>query len=336
MDSDEDGEFEGALPHEGRYAVEVEAEGARVRRRFDGVAVRADESGRARLELELPDVEVKGRVVGEDGEPVSGALVIARQAAENIPATVASDGDGRFVLRGIAEGRTLLSARATQAGRSLHSDSQTVEVRSGTPAPPAVLVLRPDDELVGRVVSHAGQGVSLATVMLFPERPALTASPVDTATTDATGTFRMKLGSGLASGNLVVLAAGYALRAVPWAGGLRDPVELRVDPFGGTVRVELGSLVEAIRQRQLVVIVYQDGALLALDFLSRSWAALNGVRPGVGAEAVIPRMAPGQYRACVCGWVELLTRGEAAIERDRCVSGRLGPLGEVRLRLPES
>ncbi|MEW6336107.1 MAG: carboxypeptidase-like regulatory domain-containing protein [Acidobacteriota bacterium] len=336
LDCGEEGQFVGVLPHEGRYDVEVAADAPRVRRRLEGVVVRADESGRARLELELSDVEVHGRVVTEDGEPVGGALVILRQAADGIPSTLASEPDGSFALHGLAEGRIFLSARATHGGTSMHCDPQSIEVRSGTPAPPVVLVLRPDDELLGRVVSHSGQGVSLAVVMLFPERFALTANPVDTATTDAAGAFRMKLTSGQTSGNLVVMAAGYALRAVPWAGGSRDPVELRVDPFGGTVRVVLGGVEEAVRQRRLVVILYQDSALLSLDLLSRTWAALNGVRPGTGAEAVIPRMAPGGYRACVCEWTELLSRGEAAIGREHCVSDRLSPLGEVRLRLPGS
>lgn len=74
--TDERGQFSTTLPRSGAWTVSVEAEEPSISVEWFGVAVERPRDGRpARLELRLPKIEVRGRVVSAEGQPVPGALV---------------------------------------------------------------------------------------------------------------------------------------------------------------------------------------------------------------------------------------------------------------------
>ena len=75
MESDDEGRFHGILPREGPWKIEVQA----AEPAFSTSAraeVDAGRSGKATLDIRLPDTRIFGRVVDEQGKPVARADVI--------------------------------------------------------------------------------------------------------------------------------------------------------------------------------------------------------------------------------------------------------------------
>lgn len=120
------------------------------------------------FELETLDLSepggIEGEVVDERGEPVSGARVSVGVAPAYLPAgalppgVAQTDGNGRFVLNGVAEGTHVLDALSSVAGRG---QARGVEVRSGRVTDGVRITLAPagGDDLVegGNVAMTLGE-----------------------------------------------------------------------------------------------------------------------------------------------------------------------------------
>lgn len=139
-------------------------------------------TGRADRAFELEPIDlsepggIEGEVVDERGEPVSGARVSVGVAPAYLPAgalppgVAQTDGNGHFVLNGVAEGVHVLDALSSVAGRGQARD---VEVRSGRVTDRVRITLTPSggDDLVegGNVamtLGERGAGTELEVVVI--------------------------------------------------------------------------------------------------------------------------------------------------------------------------
>jgi protocatechuate 3,4-dioxygenase beta subunit len=139
-------------------------------------------TGRADRAFELGAVDmsepggIEGEVVDEQGEPVSGARVSLGVAPAYLPAgalppgVAQTDGNGRFVLEGVAEGVHVLDALSSVAGRG---QARGVEVRTGRVTDGVRITLGPTggDDLVegGNIaltLGERGTGTELEIVIV--------------------------------------------------------------------------------------------------------------------------------------------------------------------------
>jgi len=182
LKSNENGEFFGSLPHDGRWEVDIEA--------ADGsfamaavVDVPHPKNGTSELEIALPDTKLEGIVVTEEGyAPAGKTEVTVRPLSSGQTLTVReTDEEGRFLFRGLPEGPLRMSARSLweEEGESEEeqlalTDGSSVEKRlilhpkrhikgvitaQGRPLPGARILV----ETVGDIMDRGGHGLSDAT-----------------------------------------------------------------------------------------------------------------------------------------------------------------------------
>jgi peroxiredoxin/protocatechuate 3,4-dioxygenase beta subunit len=130
---------------------------------------------------------IDGTVVGPDGRPVPGAVVLygpdKSQAVNSIP-PVTADAHGRFTL-GIAPGAiSVLTARGAGFGPALET------IRVGTEPQHVTLALQPPRSVAGRVADSAGRPIAGATLSVGSWRGV--ESLEEDITTDADGRFLWK------------------------------------------------------------------------------------------------------------------------------------------------
>lgn len=177
---EDDGSFGGYLPREGTWSVELAEAPASCRRcggetavQLDAVEVETGPSGKAILELRLPDTEVRGEVVearGEAFEPAAGAWINgvrfpdSNDRPPNELRTVTAD-DGTFTVRGVDPGP--LQLYATGGDGDAQSPFVGVHVAEGVETPPVRLVLRRMTTIAIQLQSPDG-AVGGATVTARP------------------------------------------------------------------------------------------------------------------------------------------------------------------------
>lgn len=330
--SDSDGEFSGALPREGDWEVDVDAAKPLVRRRFPQVAIRPlGDTGSAKVEIVLPDTKILGEVVQEDGAKVAKARVIAVELTTAYPTALETDAEGRFEVVGIPEG--LLNLMADKAGS--RSDEVAVQITEGATPPPVRLVLRKTQEISGTVVSSAG-GVPGARVFALALSPSSSGfvPKGSQSTTDAQGRFQIEVASSAAEVQIVVLPPGFAASLQRLQGIPKGPLEIRVDPRGGTLTfrpVDLGKPEDPASARLIVLL---NGAFVD-ESLLRMWAEINGVRNADPGQLVIPQLPAGTYTACWARLSDAMQIFRSGIPGSAaCDSGSLSPGGELILEAP--
>jgi hypothetical protein len=323
MTSNEEGSFQGVLPKEGSWRVEVAA----VEPVIDteaSVDVKADRNDVASVELLLPDTLLSGRVLDEANRPVPGSHVTLLGAEARL--AVSTGDGGLFELRAVPEGRLVLSARASAAEGSLTSDEVMVEVAQGIPVGPVDLVLRRMESITGRVESLRGP-VAGAAVSLAPRLPPMGLS--QTTYSEMDGRFSSRVPAGTQTALAIVSAPGRALKAfeIPVSS---DTTVLFVPEEGGELKVVLPFSPEDPQGHSFAPIVMQNGLPLPLRDLSR-WAAGHGSKPSEENVLHIPRLAAGEYRVCLIS----VAVGEPATE-SKCAEGSLSEGGTLVLNLASS
>lgn len=330
--SDADGEFAGVLPKSGWWPLEVEAPRHELSVKTR-VEVRPDSDGEAFLPIELPDTELFGRVVDESGQPASGARVLLSHSLGS--ATTETDTTGAFSFRAFEAGPASLRAQARTPEGTASSQSVALPVAESVPLEPVELQLTRSRKIQGRVVSAGGVPVAGALVDLSTISPP-SAALLRSARTDPEGAFTGEVHPEATMLRAVLSPPGYALQVQSVPPG--DPLVLTASPEHGTLIVHLGpeSLHEQSAPQRLVVLA--DGHELPTPRL-RGWAQGHGVTwPADGTSLEVPRIAPGNYRACLARTDRLiqsaLAEGDWRTGLERCDEGFLSQGGTLTLQVP--
>lgn len=324
MEANPEGEFFGVLPREGRWNVEVEATEPRLESRIR-VDVRTSDSGKASLEIKLPDTHVFGRVLTEAGEPVHQARVAVQ--GESLEHFTLSDPDGRFDLRGLPAGFAWLGAESS----SRLSDRVGVTLSEDSEVGPIELRLRAMESLAGTVTSRRGPiaGAQVEVMVPAPEG-------WGSATTDPEGAFSVQIPQGARRAMAMVAAPGYALRTFDLALG-GGPISLVLSEEGGTLEVAFSDASVAILQQGSLGFVVRQNGLPIPPLALQRWA--QGQSPGDstnGKTLRFPNVAPGEYRACLMPRQLPLLSSEAVLSAAgvRCDEGTLSSGGTLSLKPP--
>lgn len=189
-----DGGFEGSLPADGTWNVQITPKEAlqRIRTRVD-VRVPPDDT-KATVAIDLPGGQIDGIVVDEDGKPLPEVEVLVLRG-NSVAANAGSDPDGRFTVTGLEPGQFVLYAKT----RELLSDYQACTV-SATSATRQTLVLRAPAALKGRLLHASGAPLVGALIRYFRGDEMLT------TVSGPTGRFTLDLAPGAQFADIVVVA----------------------------------------------------------------------------------------------------------------------------------
>lgn len=317
VESDPEGSFQGILPRDGPWTVDIQAAEPRLSTRAR-VEVKADRAGRALTEIVLPDTRVFGTVVDDKGDPVPGADVLFM--SERIELLERADAAGRFEIRGLPQGPSWLNA----VDEPLASGRVFVSLVPDRTVGPIELRLRRSKRMAGTVVSP--DPVSGARVDLIASIPSDGGG--GTARTGQDGSFEIDVPEPTQRVVAVVSAPGFALRAFERGAG--EPLTLPVSTDGGQLEIRLGMKTEDLVRRDLGVAIFQNGIPVPSS-LVRQWAQDQGQWPA-GQDLRIPNVASGEYRICLVP-VRLPLEGDPARAGAACDSGLLPAGGSLSLRL---
>lgn len=319
VESDDEGRFHGVLPRDGLWRVEVQAAEPPLKT-WTRAEVDAGASGKATLEIVLPDTLVFGRVVDEQGKPVSGADVIAQAETVNVP--FVSDPTGRFEARGLPEGLVWLAAETSERV----SNRAFAQLSEGGAVGPIELRLRPTRPLSGTVASPRGP-VAGARVVLLARTPDGGGAQ---AVTDIAGTFQVDLPREASRIEAIVSAPGFALQVFDAQAG-SEPLALHVTEEAGDLALKLPPGEEMMRGN-LILATYQNGLHIPANVLSQwSYGQGEDLQRKDGSFR-IPRVAPGEYVACLVPQHLPPSLGLGSVPTGAgCDSGLLAPGGTLSL-----
>ena len=332
MVTDNDGEYSGFLPREGKWKVDVTSEHPLVHSAPVVNVKYSSDLGWASVDIALPDTRLRGTVVGEDAQAVAGATVAVIGGGGERFATTSGE-DGAFDVAGLAAGIVTVQASDTVADGPRTSDPLTVVLASGSTSAPIQLVLKRSREVTIRVLNDQGQGVFGALVELFrdPAEGLITESPW--GSTDFTGEVRLRVPRGIPRWTMEVGAQGYCFGVFDFESDSDAPVSVVLTRYGGTLRLRVaGPLLAPDNYSSDIALVWLDGRMLNTSTL-QAWAAANGWPIGPRLqELTLPQMPQGQYVLCYVSALSVLSPG--GLDRSRsphCAGGFLPPLGELVL-----
>lgn len=338
--SNEEGNFYVFLPRRESWVADIDKESIHLRARVEGIRV-DKEPGEpwAKVEIEVPDTRVFGKVVDEAGQPLPRALVEVKGPGEGESHQVFADEDGAFEVRGFGEGRWQLEAQYRTDARSptFWTPVTSVEVEEGFPTGPVRLVARKGREISGIVVAPNGNGVPGATVVAVLEHPASTPSlEIPYQVTGVDGAFQIQVPGEVAAVQLQVFPPGFAVRQMRVGLPRDEPVFVPVDPVGGTLVLVAGSSAAALPEGFLRRAAVFGEFLYYTPFL-RVWAGIHGLHAEPD-RLVVPSMEPGVYTACWDVVQAALPSGRLPVGlpglEDRCATGTVVPFGELVLEVP--
>ena len=291
-ESNEVGEFTLSVSRPGEWFVEAAREAEAWIPLKEPVRIEPTPQRRpAKLELHLPQNELTGRVLQQDGRPVRRAFI---QLSARSPAglrtpgfQVFSDVDGRFRATGLPPGRYFVEALyRDRRSRPVEVELGEEEVRDDVE-----LRLRSNQVLQGQVIGPAGP-LPGVTVTGYPS--GLT-GPValERQVTALDGSFELAVPPDAQSVGLTVLAPGFDLLLADVVVPQEDPLEVVVERGrGATVLVRFGD-----GNAMLFVHIAQHITPLPILVDSGWLFSQPGARIGDG-EALVPGLPAGLQRWC--------------------------------------
>lgn len=305
MTTDEEGEFAGLLPEEGEWEVEIrssatgcapcdDSPGAL---RLAPVEVEVGASGKAWVEIDIPNTRLAGRVVVADqksSEQTSfrlqpGASVFVTRVSgpaddRGRQAQIWTD-DGEFELVGLASGDLMIAAMHSELG--YESGWEILRLVEGEESSPVELVLEPKRALRARIVAPSGPvGGALVNAFVPDGKSARSVSGPN-------GALTLELAR-RAAGTLLVEAAGFGTVLQPFR-----------QPMGATteepVLVEVTSVSGDLSLRAAPYDVFSEGSLVSAKGGILPLRVLAGLSPAsvsFGESLVIRGLAPGTYYLC--------------------------------------
>ena len=331
----EEGRFYVFLPRGKTWDVVIEQVELQVIAVFEKVEVPRKKKGDpwSKMEFEIPDTTIEGRVVMADGSALPEAAWIRSSKSEGRYFT--TDGAGLFEIRGMLPGKVALLAEIPET--DLRSERLLIDISDGERLGPFELELRPDARLSGMVLSPAGAGIPGARIVLTLVNVPLLFVPEEY--TDMDGVFDIPLPAAASEVLVTVFPPGFAVAQERFK--LSDEgLLVTAGDVGGTVIVEYEGAeeLEPMQRGRLKIRtnLLQD-FVLGHPFALQDWAELNGVSSL--ENLVIPMLAPGWYTVCVGGEANGMAHRGLALPPEveaSCASGNLAPHGELVLRIPSS
>jgi hypothetical protein len=284
--------------------------------------VQANRSGKAALDIALPDTRVFGRVVDEQGKPVSGADVTLR--GDSLDVLTTSDSAGSFESRGLPEGSVWLGAEAS----SRASDVVFTTLTEGRAAGPIELRLHQTQKITGTVTSPRGP-VAGSRVMILSRTPG---GGGGVALTDTDGAFQMDLAQTASRLIAVASAPGFALRAFETQAGDK-PLLLPLTEEQGGLEITFPLASDELLRDDLFLVVFQNGLPIPPSALGQ-WARDHGQSLDDATRTLrVPELAPGDYRACLLPrQLEMVLPWSTMPEGAGCASGFLAPGATLSLK----
>lgn len=322
--SDAEGRFEGFLPHDGSWDVEVASTEARIERRLQLEVFEKPGKPYAEIEIRVPETTLAGWVVDENGQPVADAIVTAQSLDEIVPPVEIRTGeDGVFETQGLPAGLAVVSAQ--DYGR--YSPELEVDLEDGGATEWVELTLRPELRIRGRVVA-GGRGVPGARIKAEPAH--VRGLPVVVRSSDVDGRFEVGLPPDTEQVYVSVGAPGFGFRFFSTRADPDRPLEIPVSDASGTIVVELPESFERNVWDSPKAFLLHAGAAEGLSYL-RSWARFHRQPNGAGGRVVLPGMEPGDYSVCLLRYTERQSMAGRGDLGPACVGGSLSGFGELRL-----
>ena len=253
----------------------------------EDVAVR---KGKIKIEVELLDLEISGKVVDLQGKSVAGADVDVRQDGQPVAFTV-SLADGSFSIRPLQAGEYMVDATQLAVGTS---QQEILKLSELSPTMETTLVILPSRRLVGRVAGPGGEAVGGARVMTLSVGPNYVSH---TGQTDANGRFVAEVAAEARQAVVLVVARGYPF----WSACLPATRALAVQlpAAGGWLELALGDDAEPGEPVPGLPLLVNDSGGLGLYTEVLRWSSQNGggeVTLGEGGTVFrIPSVAPGRW-----------------------------------------
>ena len=328
--SDEEGQFQGVLPKDGLWRVEIQSADGEFRGQVVA-EVEADRDGKASVSIDLPDTRLFGRVVLPDGAPAAEAWVML-QAGE-IGMTIRADAEGRFNFRGLPPGSAFLQAeRKGTTGATLRVKTDALPLVSDSSFGPVELRLAPSRTFRGRVVSPLGAVVSASLEIVAGDGLPIRSQ----ARTDLSGEFSADIPADATRARIAVLAPGRALQAFIVPVDAEPTLSLSTE--SGDLEIEATWLPEAKGRERGTWLAVQNGLLLPMPFLYQWIELQNGDRTALGREGnlKIGQLPPGAYQFCNVTATDLIafeltgSLPPGAV----CAEGALLAGGTLRLEVP--
>lgn len=327
MRADHEGRFEGLLPRDGRWEVEVRITEPPIET-STRVEVVVGTDGTAEVDVDVDDTELYGTVLDPEGRPVPGATVKVEALGAFVSLRQQTDEQGEFRFRAVPAGSAAIAARAEIDGVLAMSELERVTLREEVATGPVDLVLESFRHVSGRVLSPTGPavGAPVSAVTLGRASPA-----ADYSVTDHDGGFTLRLPEDASLLGVVVLPPGAFLTTatVPADG----PLELHAASRGGTLIVRSK---DGRPGRDVHLLVEREGVAIDARLLDQ-WSRGHGVQ-AEGSTIRFPQMAEGGYRACLYTEEtrqETLLRGgdwqDVFVGVTRCAGGFLPAGGELTL-----
>lgn len=309
--TDEDGRFEGSLPREGSWLVDLETPDLAWNRSLDPIDIRR-RPGRSTAEVDivLPGTKLSGRVF-YDGEYAARSGVLVRSATsepDHIASLVTTD-EGAFELVGIEPATVRLMAY--REGR--WSEWRTLTVAEDAEAE-VDLHLLDKKVLEGRVVAATGAPLAGAHVVgreagnAFMPWRATTRSRVD-------GSFRLEFPDRASAVDLLISAPGQpvTLRRLQLTTNA-EPVEIHLP-------ADAGELLLIPSDPTLSYSLAYGSVRSGLDEWTETGYTLGWSSLDASGALRLSGLAAGEYRFC-------------AVETGQCVQGRVDASEPVWLVTP--
>lgn len=317
MDADADGVFRGYVPHEGRWPLEIARSGIEGTMILEPIDLESPPGGEdVELEIELPDTRVAGRVLNEQGHPVTGAVVqVVNAERRRREVQIVTDDEGRFEVVGVRPGPLLVQASHQES----QSDWHSVQAVDGMTSADLSVILHTPHRLSGMVAGPTGPMMG-AVLFAMPRSGTILPGRMVRQVTDSRGSFQLPLPAGTTTFDLIVLAPGSAARVFPVTldPSGETPLDVVVEPAasGGVLTLDLGD-----RPMSQVILGHRGAKVSLLPLME--WG-----RPSDSdGRFVLPAMEWGDYQVCT---------GSPAGEGLNCSTGQLPSAGTLELRLAET
>jgi protocatechuate 3,4-dioxygenase beta subunit len=323
--TDSKGRFQAALPHAGKWPVDVVGEDIEVKRSFGSVEV-GSSGQRRELELVIPDTCISGEVVKEDGSSAEQAVVTV-MGDKGLEQTVqAPVHEGRFEVRGLEAGT--VTVRAEQAAAD--SDWVTVFLKQGGDPVKVRLTLRKKTLLSGRVVA-SGRPVPGARLVAW-SAASFGGLPDATTRTGVDGSFELRIPGRAAEEMLAVEAAGFSRRAMRVAVQAERPIDVPVSQVGGTLIVSFAEPPTYTDPMFSGYVVLHAGVVE--DYFGLEiWGRRHDGDPEGADQFEIHALEEGEYTICRAAPSEYPVLAAGRTLADRCSSATVPPGGQARIRV---